>query len=77
LVYYPVPIHRQPYLHDLLPEARSSSLPVTDLLASEVLSIPVRAGLSDEDLAAVIAAVRTVATPESGSVASVTRRQGR
>ncbi len=63
IAYYPVPIHRQPYLQEYLPGAASIALPVTDRLASEVLSIPIRANLTPSDLDAVIAAVREVATP--------------
>ena len=63
LVYYPIPVHRQAYLRELVPEAASAHLPVTDRLADEVLSIPVRPNLTDDELDAVIAAVREVATP--------------
>ncbi|HEX5451930.1 MAG TPA: DegT/DnrJ/EryC1/StrS family aminotransferase, partial [Candidatus Limnocylindrales bacterium] len=70
LIYYPVPIHRQSYLQTLLPGAAALDLPVTDLLAAEVLSIPVRPNLTDEELEIVIGAVREVATPVgSGSAA--------
>lgn len=63
LSYYPLPIHRQPYLQRLLPGAFDQSLPVTERLADEVLSIPVRPNLTDGELDRVIAAVREVATP--------------
>ena len=63
LIYYPVPIHRQAYLQALVPGAAGLHLPVTDRLADEVLSIPVRPNLSSGELEAVIAAVRDVATP--------------
>lgn len=65
LAYYPVPIHRQPYLQDYVPGATSLHLPVTDRLASEVLSIPVRANLERSEVDSVIAAVKQVATPLS------------
>lgn len=65
LIYYPVPIHRQRYLERLLPDLDRSRFPVTDQLADEVLSIPVRANLTDDELDQVIAAVREVATPVS------------
>ena len=68
-VYYPMPIHRQPYLRRWLPDADRMDLPVTDRLASEVLSIPVRANLSDEEIDRVIAAVRTAAS-RTASVAA-------
>ncbi len=63
LIYYPIPIHRQDYLQRLLPGAADLKLPVTDRLAAEVLSIPVRPNLTDEELETVIAAVRDVAKP--------------
>jgi dTDP-4-amino-4,6-dideoxygalactose transaminase len=63
LIYYPVPIHRQAYLQADLPGAADLALPVTDRLSDEVLSIPVRPNLAEEELEAVIAAVREVATP--------------
>jgi len=63
LIYYPVPIHRQPYLEAYVPGASRLDLPVTDALSAEVLSIPVRPNLTEAELEAVIAAVREVATP--------------
>jgi dTDP-4-amino-4,6-dideoxygalactose transaminase len=63
LIYYPIPVHRQEYIQAFLPGARDLHLPVTDRLADEVLSIPVRPNLSEEELLAVIHAVREVATP--------------
>jgi dTDP-4-amino-4,6-dideoxygalactose transaminase len=63
LIYYPIPVHRQEYIQALLPGARDLHLPVTDRLADEVLSIPVRPNLTEEELLAVIHAVREVATP--------------
>jgi perosamine synthetase len=63
LIYYPVPVHRQSYLQAYLPGAADLDLPVTDRLADEVLSIPVRPNLSDAELETVIGAVREVAKP--------------
>jgi len=54
-IYYPIPVHRQkPFLalgygHE--------SLPVTDRLTAQVLSIPVHPSLTDEEVATVIEAV--------------------
>jgi dTDP-4-amino-4,6-dideoxygalactose transaminase len=72
LIYYPVPVHRQAYLQAFAPGAADLDLPVTNRLADEVLSIPVRPNLTDEELSAVIDAVREVATPTgaAGVVAS-------
>ncbi len=63
LIYYPIPVHRQAYLQAFVPGAAELDLPVTDRLADEVLSIPVRPNLTEKELQAVIDAVREVATP--------------
>jgi dTDP-4-amino-4,6-dideoxygalactose transaminase len=63
LIYYPKPIHKQEYLQSHLPGADDQLLPVTETLTDEVLSIPVRPSLTDEEVDAVIQAVREVATP--------------
>jgi dTDP-4-amino-4,6-dideoxygalactose transaminase len=54
-VYYPVPIHQQSfYVSDL---GYKDSLPETESAATEVLSLPVHAGLSAADLETIVAAV--------------------
>jgi perosamine synthetase len=63
LIYYPVPIHRQAYLQAYVPGAAALDLPVTNRLSEEVLSVPVRPNLAADELEAVIAAIREVATP--------------
>jgi len=63
LIYYPVPIHRQAYLQAFVPGAADLDLPVTNRLSDEVLSVPVRPNLAADELEAVIAAIREVATP--------------
>lgn len=68
MVYYPVPIHRQPYLRPLMPGVEAISLPVTERLAREVLSLPVRPDLTDGELETIAAAVRAVATPVRAGV---------
>jgi len=70
LIYYPVPTHRQAYLQAFMPGAADLHLPVTDRLSAEVLSIPVRPNLTDEELDQVIAAVREVATPVGATTAA-------
>jgi perosamine synthetase len=50
-VYYPVPVHRT------APYCAETSLPVTERLAGEVLSLPVRPDLSGEELARIAEAV--------------------
>jgi dTDP-4-amino-4,6-dideoxygalactose transaminase len=64
-IYYPIPVHRQkPFL---ALGYGSISVPVSDRLTEQVLSIPVHPGLSDEEVATVIAAVNETAA-ELGSL---------
>lgn len=63
LVYYPVPIHRQKYLQEYVPGASDLHLPVTNALAREVLSIPVRPDLTEEEIETIIRSVHDVAAP--------------
>jgi dTDP-4-amino-4,6-dideoxygalactose transaminase len=58
-VYYPIPVHRQkPYL--ALGYGRET-VPATDLLTTQVLSIPVHPSLSDDEVTSVIEAVNGAA----------------
>jgi dTDP-4-amino-4,6-dideoxygalactose transaminase len=54
-VYYPIPVHRQPVY--MTRGYGDLSLPVSERLAGEVLSLPVHPALSEDDLARI---VRTV-----------------
>lgn len=63
MIYYPVPVHRQEYLQRWLPGVADQHLPVTDRLAAEVLSVPVRPNLTDEEIDHIIESVRAVAVP--------------
>ncbi len=74
LIYYPVPIHKQAYLQAYLPGAADLDLPVTNRLADEVLAIPVHPKLSSDDLAAIVAAIRDVATPADAAAAAAAGR---
>ena len=53
-IHYPVPVHLQPAYCSRM----GASLPVTERLAAEVLSLPIYPELSDADVATVIATVR-------------------
>jgi perosamine synthetase len=53
-VYYPTPVHRQPYIRSCVPRAEALDLPVTDRLCREVLSIPVRPNLTDAEVDRII-----------------------
>jgi dTDP-4-amino-4,6-dideoxygalactose transaminase len=55
LIHYPIPIHRQPAYENL--GYRAGSLPVTERLAAEVLSLPLYIGLPEADLRTVAQAV--------------------
>jgi dTDP-4-amino-4,6-dideoxygalactose transaminase len=46
-IYYPVPLHHQDYLKDIV---GGISLPVTEKMAKEVISLPVHPALSAEEL---------------------------
>ena len=54
-VHYPRPLHRQPAYEAYAPDAH---LPVSDMVADRVLSLPMSADLSEADQGRVIAAVR-------------------
>ncbi|MFO8101146.1 MAG: DegT/DnrJ/EryC1/StrS family aminotransferase [Dehalococcoidia bacterium] len=50
-IYYPIPIHKQPLYREM---GYDEYLPVSEKAAVEVLSLPVRPGLSEEDLKFII-----------------------
>jgi perosamine synthetase len=56
-IYYPIPVHRQPYVLAL---GIRADLPVTDRAAARSLSLPMFPGLTDPDQTTVIEAVRAV-----------------
>lgn len=55
MIHYPVPVHRQPAMAYL--NMDWGSLPVTERVAREVLSLPFYVGLETEKVAAVVAAI--------------------
>ncbi len=56
-VYYPRPLHRQPVFSD----AGEVSLPITEDLSEQILSLPVHPGLEQEDLERIVKSVRQAA----------------
>jgi dTDP-4-amino-4,6-dideoxygalactose transaminase len=54
-VYYPVPVHRQPYIQE---RGLHAELPMTDRAAARTLALPIYPGLTDDEQDQVIAAVR-------------------
>lgn len=57
-VYYPIPNHRLP---SLAPFAPGLELPVTEVAAQQVVSLPVHPSLSQDDLDRIVTAVNAVA----------------
>lgn len=53
-VFYPVPLHQQGYIREIVGDV---SLPVTERLAQEVISLPVHPQLSQADLDKIVAEV--------------------
>lgn len=61
-IFYPVPVHRQPYIVE---RGITADLPVTDEAAATSLSLPMFPGLTDDEQATVIAAVHTAVAAHS------------
>jgi perosamine synthetase len=72
-IYYPVPVHRQPYV---LERGLHADLPMTDRAAARTISLPMFPGLTDDDQSTVIAAVRTVVTARAAARGASTSREG-
>ncbi|MFN9546831.1 MAG: DegT/DnrJ/EryC1/StrS family aminotransferase [Cyanobacteriota bacterium] len=68
IIYYPIPIHRQPAYAQL--GYRSGSLPHTERLCAEVLSLPIFPELAPAQREAVIRALRQVLAARSACPAS-------
>ena len=56
-IHYPIPVHKQPLYIDL--GYGSTSLPVSERMAGQVLSLPVHPGLTGGDLDRIIESVRS------------------
>jgi dTDP-4-amino-4,6-dideoxygalactose transaminase len=54
--YYRTPIHHQPYIRDDVPLAQRRRLSVTERLADEVLSLPVRPNLRPDEVDRIVSA---------------------
>jgi perosamine synthetase len=67
-IYYPIPVHRQPYV---LERGIDAELPVTDHASRHALSLPMFPGLTDDQQATVVGAVRTAVERRTGSDAAV------
>jgi perosamine synthetase len=53
-IFYPIPAHQHPYMREIVGDV---SLPVSERLAREVLSLPVHPQLSQEELETIVAEV--------------------
>ena len=67
IIYYPIPIHRQPAYAEL--GYGPGSLPITERLCSEVLSLPIFPELSADQQQQVISVLKTL-VPEAASMAA-------
>ncbi len=56
MVYYPVPIHRQSAFVDLID--KNKKFPISDLLADEVLSLPMHTELTSDQLELIISSIK-------------------
>ncbi|WP_342304751.1 DegT/DnrJ/EryC1/StrS family aminotransferase [Methanolobus sp. ZRKC5] len=54
-IYYPIPIHKQPYYKEL---GYNDNLLVTEKASREVLSLPVHPGVTDEDIVTISDAIK-------------------
>jgi dTDP-4-amino-4,6-dideoxygalactose transaminase len=61
-IHYPIPVHRQPAYADL--RYPKGSLPVTERIADQILSLPICVGLTTSDLAIVADAIATFTEKE-------------
>ncbi len=66
-IYYPIPVHRQPYIVE---RGIHADLPVTDAAAATILSLPIYPSLTEAELVTVIDAVRDGVTRLGAVVAS-------
>jgi perosamine synthetase len=64
-IYYPIPVHRQPYVVAM---GIKADLPVTDRAAARSLSLPMFPGLSDDEQTTVIEAVHAVVGRHAATV---------
>ena len=69
-IYYPIPVHRQPYVLAL---GIRAELPVTDRVAARTLSLPMFPGLTNDDQQTVIDAVSAVVERHAATVATAER----
>jgi dTDP-4-amino-4,6-dideoxygalactose transaminase len=72
-IYYPIPVHRQPYIME---RGLFADLPVTDAAASRTLALPMFPGLTEPEQDQVIAAVRDAVGRRLGGEVGATAGSG-
>jgi perosamine synthetase len=72
-VYYPLPVHRQEYIQE---RGLHADLPVTDRAAATTLALPIFPGLTADEEATVVAAVREAVGRHGGSAHRDASRAG-
>jgi dTDP-4-amino-4,6-dideoxygalactose transaminase len=65
-IYYPIPVHRQPYIRE---RGIPAELPVTDRAAATTLALPIFPGLTDAEQRQVIEALRAAIARHGGLTA--------
>jgi perosamine synthetase len=77
-IYYPIPVHRQPYVLEL---GIHADLPVSDRAAARTLSLPMYPGLTEAEQDTVVAALRTAVMRHGGAtgagLGTMSERTGR
>ncbi len=77
-IYYPIPVHRQPYVLEL---GIHADLPVSDRAAARTLSLPMYPGLTEGEQDTVVAALRTAVMRHGGAtgagLGTMSERTGR
>jgi dTDP-4-amino-4,6-dideoxygalactose transaminase len=63
-IYYPIPVHRQPYVLEL---GIHAEMPLTDRAAARTLSLPMYPGLTDEEQDTVVRALRSAIGRHGGA----------
>ncbi|MEO5918222.1 MAG: DegT/DnrJ/EryC1/StrS aminotransferase family protein [Candidatus Limnocylindrales bacterium] len=66
-IYYPIPVHRQPYIQE---RGLHADLPFTDHAAERTIALPMYPGMTPEDQATVIGVVRAAVLDRAGVGAS-------
>jgi len=72
-IYYPIPVHRQPYIME---RGLFAELPVTDAAASRTLALPMFPGLTEPEQDQVIAAIRDAVGRRLGGEVGATAGSG-